>query len=642
MAPCLHEEHQMNQVMREADFWLIATGNACLQISWDKDIRSNRQFIPNEVCLACQAVSAPQDIQAANNACPSCGAQQFQPAQNPDGTPSGTYVSFGKGKTSALSPFEYAFPSNITKWDDLPYLIRLRWRDKNWFEANRPDLLTKIIWEKSPSDRSLQLFKSLALTNDVGTGASNLNFGAAGAATTEGVTEYELWRKPTQEFPKGLLLRVIGDKQPLILQEPEESIPGPLPYTDIQGNPLFPFLHAQYSHMGGRLLGRSALSPLIQKQDQLNQLDSLIQLIVQRMANPVWVIPEGAGIEHFTGEPGLIMKWNPLSAGGQGKPDRIAGAEVPSTLYQLREQLLGDIESLAGTYDLLKGEKPAGVEAFSALQLLVERSQSRFTMVFQSRGEMYRRWANLAIELERQFGPNERTWAIVGPNKGYTFQHFQNAQLQGQITFVVEDGSTMPKTALGKRAAIEQASQLMLLNPADPDQRYALLQNFGLTDLAPSLNFHVQAALNIQDQFERWADAPQGPSPLVIKPWFDAQIHLTERIKWLNTDKMRQLLTQRPEFEVIVTQHLQALQQILAMMAMGVMAPTGPSGGAPHPAGPQGQHGAPGAPGGPPRPPQGAHAPGGGQAMHNSNSQSGAPGGLPKGNATMGPNVGPA
>jgi hypothetical protein len=612
MSPLLHEEHQMNQVMREADFWFITTGNACLQTSWDTDSRSNMTFVANEMCPACGWQGGPQEVVQANNACPQCGNPQLQQAPGTDGpqkNASGQWIPFGKGKTSALSPFEYAFPANVTRWDDLPYIIRLRWRDKHWFEANHPELIPKITWEKSPSDRSLQIFKSLALTNDVGTGSQFAYLGAAGAHTVEGVTEYEVWMKPTKSYPQGLVMRVIGAQQPILLQLPEESIPGPIPYRDIEGNSLFPFAHAQYEHMGGRLWGRSAISPLIQKQDQLNQLDSLIQLCVQRMANPVWILPEGAGIDQFTGEPGLQIKWNPLAAGGQGKPERAAGIPVDASLMALREQIIKDIEELSGAFDIIKGQKPTGVEAFSALQLLVERSQSRFTAAFQSRGEMYRRWFALAIELERQYGPQQRTWAVIGPNKGYTFQHFENAQLQAQMTFQIEDGTNMPKTALGKRAAIEQAQKLGLINPMDPDQKYALLSNFGLSDLVPSLNIHVQAALQLQDAFERWITQPVGPPPLVIKPWFDLQVHVSERIKWLNTDRMREVMAQQPVIEQIVTQHLMQLQ----MMLMPPPMPEGPGGGSP-----------------------------GGQAMSNSNNNSGAPGGLPQGNAQMGPNVGPA
>lgn len=609
MAPLIHEEHLMNQVMREADFWLVVNGNACLQLSWDTDPRNNRTFVRHEQCIQCGGVFPPQAVVEAGQVCPACGNPSLTPATGPDGKPVGEYVSFGRGKTTALSPFEWAVPSNITRFDDLPYLIRLRWRDKHWFEANKPELVHKIKWEKSPTDRSLQIYKSLSLQNDISQNASLQYFGAGGGETVEGVTEYEAWIKPTPEFPDGLVLRVVGDKAPMLLDMPEEGIPGPFPYKDIEGNPLFPFCHAQYEHIGGRLYGRSAISPLIQKQDQINQIDSLIQLSIQRMANPVWVIPENAGIDHFTGEPGLIIKWNPLAAGGNAKPDRIPGMEIPGSLFQLREQLIRDVEEASGASDPIKGQKPAGVEAFSALQLLVERSQSRFTSVFQSRGEMYRKWFSIAIELERQFGPTQRVGVVVGPNKGYTFRHFQNAQLQGQISVKTEDGSNMPKTALGKRAAIQQANELRLLNPADPDQKYALLSQFGLSDLSPTLNTHVQAALQLQDEFERWAEQPQGPSPLVIKPWFDPHIHWVERIKWLNTDRMRELMAANPQIELVINAHLQQLQFLLIPPAPVA----GPDGKAIAPSGP--------------------NAPGAGQALRGSNRESAGLDTLSGGNA---------
>jgi len=618
--PLIHEEHMMDQVMREADFWMITTGNACLFTSWEKDKRFNRVFVPFEQCQSCQQVLSPKEIISANQHCPNCGGMQFQKAIQQNGQPGGDWTAFGRGKTEALSPFEYAIPPNVTRWDDLPYIIRLRWRDKHYYEANHPEMIGQLQWEKSPSDRSLQIFKSLALTNDVGTGSQFAYLGAAGAHTVEGVTEYELWLKPTKEFPQGFLMRVAGDTNPVMMHAEDEGIPGPIPYKDVDGNPLFPYHHGQYEHLGGRIYGRSALSPLIQKQDQINQLDSLIQLIIQRTANPTWIIPENAGVENITGEPGIIIKWNVLAAQGQGKPERIQGTEIQQSLFALREQYLKDIEDLSGAFDIIKGQKPTGVEAFSALQLLVERSQSRFTSVFQARGEMYRQWATTALELERQFGPEQRTYTVLSPNRGYTFRQFTNAQLQGVVSITIEDGSNMPKTALGKRAAIEQANQLQLLNPQDPEQRYTLLQQFGLSDLAPSLDAHVQAALQMQDAFEQWAKAPQGPPPLDVKPWYNLQIHLGERIKWLNTDRMRTLITGRPDLEQIITQHMAQLQMMLQPPPM------------------------PGGPGGPPGPPgpapTGPSAPGGGQAMRNAN-KAGKGMNIPHGNAPMGPTPGP-
>ena len=252
---------------------------------------------------------------------------------------------------------------------------------------------------------------------------------------------------------------------------------------------------------------------------------------------------------------------------------------------------------------------------------------------------MYRSWFGVALELERQFGPQQRTWAVIGPNRGYTFKHFENAQLQGQVSVQVEDGSQMPKTALGKRAAIEQANQLHLLNPEDPDQKYALLENFGLSDLVPSLNFHVQSALQIQDAFEKWVEnpmTPQGqplPQPLVIKPWFDPNIHWIEHVKWLNSDRMRELLAKNPNIEPIITSILQQLQILIN--------PPPP----PPQVGPDGKLIQP--PQGPPHAPlggspQGSKPPqpqGGARAMVNSNQNSGSTKSVPHGNVAS-PNAG--
>ena len=632
MAPLIHEEHLMSQVIREADFWIITTGSAMLQVSWDRDKRFNRSYIQHDQCMTCGMTYPPKDIIDAGNTCPQCGSQEISPAVDEAGNPVGEEISFGRGKTTALSPFEYAFPSYITRFDELPVILRMRWREKSYFEANFPEIAHKIVWEKGPTERSLQLFKSLALTNDVGIGASVNSLGTSGSPNSEGVTEYEAWIKPTTDFPMGAIIRIIGDKSPIILREPAQSVPGPIPFKDLEGKVIWPFCFAQYEHVGGRLFGRSALSPVIQKQDQLNQLDSLIQLITQRMANPIWVIPEGAGIDEFSGEPGFVLKWNPLQVGGaNAKPERIAGSEVPSSLQMLREQILGDIENLTGTYDIIKGQKPAGVEAFSALQLLVERSQSRFTSVFQARGEMYRRWFEIAIEMERQFGPDERVMTVIGPNQSYMFNHFLNSQLQGQVTVKIEDGSNMPRTSLGKRAAIEQANQLGLINPADPDQRYNLLAQFGLQDLSPSLNVHVQAALRMQDEFENWMNSEEAamaqpmetidpmtgmpimqmpPSPLEVKPWMDHQIHWSERVKWLNTDKMRDAMKMNPMIEQIVMDHLNQLQ----MMMMPPL---------------DGQ-------------PVGPEAAGQGQALANSNANSTSTAIVPGGNAQGPQNMGPA
>ncbi len=617
LSPLLHEAHHMNTAMSEFDFWLCVCGNAFLHTYMDYDPQHGMLTITAEQCVACGIVTPSTELTGAQPTCPSCGAagpDNFQQAINPDtDEPIQTQQPKGIPATMVFSPLEIAFPQSYTRFQDLPYIIRSRWRTKRYYEGHPvlKDLVAQITWQKSPQDHSLALFTSLGQANDLGITQNYVLDGSGrGSEQNEGISEFEVHMKPNDAYPDGLVFRVIGDSSPIVVRLEDEALPGPLPYTDSEGMPLFTWAHAAYEQVGGRILGSGPLDQIIQKQDQLNQLDSLVLLCINRMANPVWLEPKGAEIQKLTGMPGLVIKWNPLTVGGNAKPERIPGVPIDAGLMALREQYLRDIEELAGTFDIIKGQKPAGVEAFSALQLLVERSQARFSSVFQARGDVYKSWFKFAIELERAFGPDERTKAIMTPSRSWTFKTFKNAQLQGSVSVVVDEGSTVPKTSLGMRAAVEHGNSLGMLDMRDPDQQYEGLKLFGLTRMVPQLDINIQAALQKQDAFELWVANPQNvakfvqtvqlqqrqyetavlqvqaqqqaqlklavdpaqpmpqpiqpppppppildSTPLKWLPWYNAQIHMQEFLKWANDDNVRELMATNPIVEKLLVQH---------------------------------------------------------------------------------------
>lgn len=629
LAPLLHESHHMDDVMSEADFWLGTCGNAFTHTYVDYDVKYGVITVGSEECQNCGAVVTSDKLVGGQPTCPECDAVgQFQPALDEQGNAVTTSVPKGKPTTLVLSPLEIAFPHSYARFDDLPYVIRCRWRTRRFVEAQPyyQDIKDAINWNKAPKGQSLSIFQSLSQANDLGVTPVFLSEGSSGSQNEDGIAEYEVWMKPTVDYPQGLVFRILGDSEPIVVHlEEQENLPGPLPYTDADGQPLFTFAHAGFEHMGGRIWASGPLDVIIQKQDQLNQLDSMILLIIQRMSNPVWLEPKGAEIQKLTGMPGLVIKWNPLTVGGNAKPERIAGVGPDASLFTIRAQYLADIEELAGTFDVIKGQKPAGVEAFSALQLLVERSQSRFATVFQSRGRLYRDWFKFAIELEREFGPEELTKAVQTPARSWTFQTFKRAQLQGSVTMVVEDGSTTPKTSLGMRASVEHANSLGMLNMTDPDQQYEGLKLFGLTRMVPSLDIHVQAALQKQENFEKWVvkkqavavyaqlanmasetynqqvlqaqqenmqaasdpmlaplppPLPPPPDPLAgmpleWMPWWNPIVHKQEFLKWANDDAIRDLMLQSPAVKPLLKMHLAAIEQ--AIVAANPPAPVAPA-----------------------------------------------------------------
>lgn len=654
--PVLHKEHDMEEILSEADYWFIVTGWTCLHTYLDFDMKYGTITLNYEQCVTCGTVSTDVDIAKAEQSCPKCGGMEFQPAvDDATGLPMPPkIVAKSRGKTVAYSPFEVAFPNTYARFSDLPYVYVLRWRPKSYY-TDHPKLaaqVAKFNWAKAPAEQSLQLFRSLPFHTDNGSVSPFLSGGKANEE--EGAVEYECWVRPCDKYPEGLVFRVLGDSNPIILHlEDEEGLPGVLPYKDAEGNAIFTFEAAPFEQRGGRVYGSSPLDAGIPIMNQINQIDSMNQMYLNRMANPVWMIPKGAGIQKFTGEPGLVIEWNALAVQGNAKPERIDGASAPASVFQIREQKIKDLEEALGTYDVLKGNRPPNVNAFSAMQLLVERAQSRFASSFKARGRMYQAWLKFALEIERQFGEPERRVTTLSPAGSWTEQVFKNADLQGSFSIIVEDGSMTPKSALGMRAMAEHLVGLGAINPADPDTNWALLQMFGGTKLAPTLNIHMQRALGKQQAFEVWAtdkaaqqqsvmqsqqalqqyemqlmaarapvqspigadpaaqepapvdpaaELPPPPSPtqftpLAWKPWYHAGIHKQEFMKWANSDRVIEMVKQNPALEPLLIAHYQEIETAQAMQ-MALLAPQGQAPGA------QGSKGS-------------------AQAMQNSNSESG-------------------
>jgi hypothetical protein len=135
----------------------------------------------------------------------------------------------------------------------------------------------------------------------------------------------------------------------------------------------------------------------------------------------------------------------------------------------------------------------------------------------------------------------------------------------------------------------------------------------------------------MQDDFEKWMESPEGQqaqpmqgvdpmtgapimlppaSPLIVRPWLKYDVHFNERVKWLNTDKMRDAMLMNPMIEQVVMAHLDELQMSMA------------------PPMPVDENGQP--------------VSDGGLAMSNSNQNSGSTGSQPSGTQQNGPNMGPA
>src|SRR5204863_5109534 len=182
--------------------------------------------------------------------CQACSSPNMQPVPGTEAP-----VNQGKGRTDVCSPLEIMIPGGYQNWSDVRELLRARWRTKSYFEANYPELVEKIQWQKTPQERSLQLLKALAAQSDLT--ATPFMTGGGDMQDNEGVVEYELWIKATPEFPEGYIGRFVGEgEDPIVIQDEKQSLPGPIPYRDRNNKPLWNWIHIGYDTFGGRLWSR--------------------------------------------------------------------------------------------------------------------------------------------------------------------------------------------------------------------------------------------------------------------------------------------------------------------------------------------------------------------------------------------------
>jgi ssDNA-binding Zn-finger/Zn-ribbon topoisomerase 1 len=632
LGPVMQEEHEMARVYFEADWWAPTLGCLWLHPHWDRDDVTNKEFVQAMQCPSCQYLAHPLDLapQGDLEACPQCGGETaaFRLAEDAGGKV-GSWEVIGKGVTDVVTPLEILIPTYFQRWPDVTELIRLRWRPINYYDG-RP-YRNEIRGTTQPQDNSLAMYRSLATMTGATKGV------AAGTqiqqSKVEGVVEAELWKKPSAEYPQGLWGRLVGgtNGNAFLINDPERGIvPGPLPYVDrVEKKPLWPWAYYPYRYSGGKLFPEGALLGLIQKQNAINRNDSMVELAMQRMANPIWLEPKGAEVQRLTGEPGIVVRYSTV-AGTTAKPERLEGLNPPQAFFTLRAQHFEDAERLAGTRDVLKGQTPTGVEAFSALNLLVEQSQKGFTSLFKQRGEAHRVCFELQVLLERSYGPQTRIRAVAGKNNNYTFLTFNRQQLDGSVSIIIEDGSETPKTALGRRAAYSDANNLGVFK-MPPAQQYKALDQLGIPDAAPALDVHTRAAINEQEQYLDWVKGGRtgnkGVNPLRVDAWQNHPIHIEQLDLWANSDEIRQMTLLDPDVSQDIlkhrVEHVAATTNIFGIptgqagMAPGAGAPMGarppgPGGSAPAPAGPQ-----------PPQPV------GADRAMMNSNRESGHPDTLP-------------
>jgi hypothetical protein len=339
-----------------------------------------------------------------------------------------------------------------------------------------------------------------------------------------------LFMKPSDKYPEGLYVVACGDK---VLEK------GSLPKTK-EGRPFIPIAHIPFDKVPGAALGRTPMDDLLPKQIQRNKIESLMELIIFRMASPQWTAPSGTILHGLNGEPGTLIEYS-LVGDKSTAPQRIPGEQIPSSLPMAIEKIDRDIEDLVSTFEALKGQLPAAGTPNVAIENLIEQGLTRFGPALRNMGEGWRQWMIHQLEFFRIYGQTERYLAKKGATSRWKVDKFKGADITGAVNVRVESDSTTPRSTQVETAKTLEAVNSKLVDITDPNIRYEVLRRLKLQDLMSDVDGDKLQAVKENEGMAM--GQPAQVTPFVDNP----VVHILEHKKafWEAEDhQVKQLIAQ--------------------------------------------------------------------------------------------------
>lgn len=552
----IYSEAKIDEKEMELASWFVITGNAFIHTYYDYDTKHGEVETPKLGCPQCQTTYGAADVEAEGintgmPSCPNCLNQGLgdMPLGQSDET---ELLPIGALCVDMLSPFEVRADSRIRDYKNWKWYIRMRRYDSGFAKE-------KWQYEGSTGDRdepggslSQTYLDTLAQVNSTfdpkDSGAMPTS---SGESKNPKVTAYEYYQLPDEDFPEGVRAVRLGTGVENVVEL------GPLTSeygSGIKkGQKFLPIIHLRAEVVPGRLWGDTPLNEAIPLQLFRNVVERVIKLEIQRMANSVWLDPKGSGVSLYTGGPGQVITYNPLTLGGTTpvKPERLPPQlNHLSMLLELLKFIDDAIERVTGTYFLQGGDAPSGVTAASALALLDERAKKAMSPLVREWAKGFLAFDEQALEIARMNWTDVRIRMVAGRNRKWETSKFMTSDLQGAVNMEIDYQSMFPKSAATERAEIAQLIQGMVLNPQDPQTKMQILKKFGMLYMLGSYDLDVKQSVKEQDAFLK-----QGTNPTLVPLIQNSAIHFQEHSDFAKTDEFAEL---SPEQQDMWYAHIQA------------------------------------------------------------------------------------
>lgn len=193
-------------------------------------------------------------------------------------------------------------------------------------------------------------------------------YGGTNSDMATGYTVVRIFdRKPNPTWPKGRTTIIMGDQ---VIYDSPKNI-GARAYDPRWPERWHPYVRFTWEEQVGSIYGRSLVTKLLPKLKRVNAIDTT--LIMWRRTVPIatWLAPKGAQVAQdlFSGRPGQIWEYDPIRTRG-AKPEAVFPQPYPEAALREREMQIAEMEVISGTEEILRGQRPVGVNSATMLDVL--------------------------------------------------------------------------------------------------------------------------------------------------------------------------------------------------------------------------------------------------------------------------------
>lgn len=396
----------------------------------------------------------------------------------------------------------------------------------------------------------------------------------------------EYYERPSAKYPKGRMVVVANHKT---------LYAGESPYSGPEMGDWHPYSECRWEILPGRFWGKSPLDDACEIQKRLNSIDSILILTRKSTAIPQWLLPQGCGIApgSLTGRPGAE---NFYRADGTGaKPERLPGEHVDEGVFKEREMAISDLREITGAIDILRGDRPPGVTAASALNLLYEVGTGKLFPILDRWKQFVEQDQKKQLRIIAKFYREQRDDFVRHlrmQDSDLTEQDISNflgTDLYDNCNVVVEAGSNIPKLQAAKQSMLVELAQMGALGLEQPANRIKFLDDMGIAgydgDIGPDQK-RAEWENSLMDSIE--ASPDNKPIVLAVdkhevhievhsnqmkSPAFQAASQAVQQIYMQHLQEHEQMQAQAMQAQML---QAQATGQPAAPPQQGPHQPTGP------------------------------------------------------------------